>query len=144
MDDKKQTHTGEVIPQFIRFNIVGIVNTGLTYAIYAGLVFVGVNHFVALGADYAVGIVFSFMMNKKLTFKVRGPGNVGMFTRMVGSYMLLLALNALILWALVDRGHVNTYLGQAVALVVIALMSFSAQRVVVFRVHRRECNGEHH
>jgi putative flippase GtrA len=133
-----------VIPQFIRFNIVGILNTGLTYAIYAGLVFIGVNHFVALGADYAVGIVFSFLMNKRLTFQVKGKGSLWMFVRMVASYVLLLALNALILWALVDRGGVNTYLGQAFALAAVALLSFAAQRVVVFRVHRREPSGEHH
>jgi putative flippase GtrA len=134
----------EMIPQFIRFNIVGILNTGLTYAIYAGLVFIGVNHFVALGADYAVGIVFSFLMNKRLTFQVKGKGSLWMFVRMVASYVLLLALNALILWALVDRGGVNTYLGQAFALAAVALLSFAAQRVVVFRVHRREPSGEHH
>ncbi len=144
MDDKKQTLAREVIPQFIRFNFVGILNTGLTYAIYAGLVFVGVNHFVALGADYAVGIVFSFIMNKRLTFRVAGRGSISMFARMVGSYVLILALNALILWALVDRGGVNTYLGQGIALAVVVLLSFAAQRVLVFRVHRREPNGEHH
>ncbi len=144
MDDKKHTYAREVIPQFIRFNIVGILNTALTYVIYAGLVFLGVNHFIALGADYAVGIVFSFMMNKRLTFQVKGRGSLGMFARMVASYLVLLALNALILWALVDRGGVNTYLGQAIALVAVALLSFAAQRVVVFRVHRREPSGEHH
>jgi len=144
VDDKKHPRAREVISQFVRFNIVGIVNTALTYAIYAGLVFVGVNHFIALGADYAVGIVFSFVMNKRLTFRVQGRAGIWMFARMIGSYALILALNAAILWALVDKGGVNTYLGQAVALVVVALVSFAAQRVFVFRVHRGEPSGEHH
>ena len=144
MDDKKHTHAREVILQFIRFNLVGIANTGLTYAVYAILVFIGVNHFIALVADYAVGIVFSFLMNKRLTFRIRGRTGIGTFARMVGTYMLLLTLNALMLWALVDKRGVNTYLGQAIALVVVALLSFAAQRLVVFRMHRREPSGDHH
>jgi putative flippase GtrA len=127
--------------QFIRFNLVGIMNAVLTYAVYAALVAVGVNHFIALAADYAVGIVFSFVMNKRLTFRVRGRASPTMFLRMAGSYVLLLALNALILWLLVDRNGVDTYLGQAIALVVVALLSFAAQRVLVFRVHRKESRG---
>jgi len=144
VDDKKHTHPQEVILQFIRFNLVGIANTGLTYAVYAALVFIGVNHFIALVADYAVGIVFSFLMNKRLTFRIRGRAGIGTFARMVGTYVLLLALNALMLWALVDKSGVNTYLGQAIALVVVALLSFAAQRLVVFRMHRREPSGDHH
>ncbi len=144
MDDKKYTHPREVILQFVRFNFVGIVNTALTYAVYAALVRVGVNHFVALGANYTVGILFSFMVNKRLTFGIKGRAGLWMFARMVGSYALLLALNVLILWALVDRGGMNTYLGQAIALVAVVPLSFSVQRVVVFRAHREEPSGARH
>jgi putative flippase GtrA len=144
VDDKEHTHATEVILQFIRFNFVGIVNTALAYAVYAALVFIGLNHFGALAADYAVGIVLSFVLNKRLTFRITGRASIGMFARMVGSYVLLLALNTLMLWALVDKGGVNTYLGQVIALAVVVILSFAVQRLVVFRVHRREPSGENH
>ena len=67
-----------------------------------------------------------------------------MFARMVGSYVALLALNALFLWLLVDRSGVNTYVGQGIALAVVALLSFAVQRVLVFGAHRREPSGENH
>jgi putative flippase GtrA len=133
-----------VILQFVRFNFVGIVNTALTYGVYAALVFVGVNHFAALGADYAVGIVFSFLVNRRFTFRIKGRTGLGTFARMVGSYMFLLGLNALILWVLVDKSAMNTYLGQAIALAAVALVSFAVQRVVVFRAHRGEPSGACH
>lgn len=141
MDREKHPRAREVILQFVRFNLVGIVNTALTYAVYAVLVFVGVNHFLALLADYAVGIVFSFAMNKRVTFRVRDRATPAMFLRMAGSSVLLLALNALMLWLLVDRRGVNSYLGQVIALAVVALLSFAAQRILVFRVHRGEPSG---
>jgi putative flippase GtrA len=144
MDDKKHTHAREVILQFIRFNFVGIVNTGLTYVVYAALVFAGVNHFFALGADYAVGIAFSFMMNKRITFRIKGQASTAMLARMVGSYLVLLALNTLMLWALVDKGAVNTYIGQAIALAAVALLSFAAQRFLVFRAHSGAPSGARH
>jgi putative flippase GtrA len=141
VNSQNHTRAREVILQFIRFSLVGIVNTGLTYAVYAALLLIGVNHFVALGAAYAVGIVFSFVVNKRLTFRVTDRASLAMFLRMAGSYILLLALNALILWVLVDKNDVNPYLGQAMAVAVVALLSFAAQRILVFGVHRKETNG---
>ena len=144
MDHKKHAQPREVILQFLRFNLVGIVNTGLAYGVYAALVFIGLDHFLALGADYLVGIIFSFVVNKRLTFRVKSRGNAAMFAKMVGSYLVLLALNTLILWALVDKSGVNTYIGQAIALAVVVVLSFAVQRFVVFGVHRKEPSGQHH
>jgi putative flippase GtrA len=138
VDDKGNKEKRTLISQFVRFNIVGAVNTALTYAVYAGLVFFGVNHFIALGADYTVGIVFGYFVNKRVTFSIRGSRGIASFLRMVASYIPLLALNALFLWTLVDEVGMNKYLGQLISAAIVAVLSFVVQRTVVFNTHKKE------
>jgi putative flippase GtrA len=124
----------EILKQFMRFNIIGVLNTTLTYGIYAGLVAVGVHPLVAVVLEYAFGIVFSYMLNKRFTFKLKKRAGLGMFARMVAAYLPMLLLNAVLLWIIVDILHWNKYLGQAAALAFVSVLSFAAQRIFVFRV----------
>ncbi len=131
----------EILRQFVRFNIVGVLNTLLTYGIYSGLVYLGVHHLAAVVIEYAFGIVFSYLLNKRFTFAVRGGGS-GMFGRMLLAYIPTLLLNALLLWLLVDRLHWNKYVGQAVALGFVSVLSFIAQKVFVFRLRKETPHGQ--
>ncbi len=142
--DHKDDHPGrlEILKQFIRFNIVGVLNTALTYGIYSGLVYIGFHHLVAVVIEYAFGIVFSYLLNKRFTFAVRGPAGSRMFGRMLLAYVPMLLLNALLLWLLIDRLHWNKYAGQAVALGFVSVLSFAAQRVFVFRLRKEMTHGE--
>jgi putative flippase GtrA len=133
MDDKDgQKSAKRILKQFIRFNMVGALNTLITYLIYSGLVFAGLHYQAALALEYSFGIVFSYVLNKRFTFAIRGSRDSRMFMRMLATYIPMLFLNAIALWLLVDRLGWNKYLGQAVALVVVAGLSFLAQRAFVF------------
>ncbi len=141
--DHKDDHPSrlEILRQFIRFNLVGVLNTLLTYGIYSGLVYLGVHHLAAVVIEYAFGIVFSYLLNKRFTFAVRGGGS-RMFGRMLLAYIPTLLLNALLLWLLVDRLHWNKYVGQAVALGLVSVLSFIAQKVFVFRLRKETPHGQ--
>ncbi len=56
---------------FVKFNFVGIFNTGLTVVIYNILVYLGMDELVAYPIGYVVGLVNSFIMNKLWTFEKR-------------------------------------------------------------------------
>jgi putative flippase GtrA len=131
-----------VIHEIIRFNFVGALNTAITYGVYAGLVFLGTNHLLALLADYAFGITFSFFMNKHFTFRVHERGGRPMFLRMLLTYSVMLCVNLGGLWLLVDVWSWNKYLGQAVMLAFVAGAAFLAQRMFVFRLGWRRSHGE--
>ncbi len=118
------------------------MNTAITYGVYAGLVFLGTHHLIALLADYAFGITFSFLMNKHFTFRVREKGGHPMFLRMLLVYSIMLCVNFGGLWLLVDVWSWNRYLAQAVALAFVTAAAFFAQRLFVFRLGWRRSNGE--
>ena len=128
--------------EILRFNFVGAVNTAITYGVYAGLVFIGTHHLIALLADYAFGITFSFFMNKYFTFRVREKGGHPMFLRMLLTYSIMLCVNLGGLWFLVDVHAWNRYLAQVVVLAVVTSAAFLAQRMFVFRLGRRRIRGD--
>jgi len=125
----------DLIIQFIKFNIIGIINTIITYLIFSFLFFLTKNYFVSLAADYIFGIVFSFYMNKNITFKVAGSASVKMFFRMIFSYAFVFVLNLVILKVLIDILFINGYLSQMIAQVFLMFAGFVVQKVYVFSHH---------
>lgn len=54
--------------QFLKFSIVGLSNTIVSYLVYAALLFIGVNYIVANIVSYFVGVINSFYWNNKYVF----------------------------------------------------------------------------
>jgi putative flippase GtrA len=59
------------IIHFVKFNFVGILNTGITVIVYNILLFFKVDELFAYPIAYVVGLVNSFIMNKLWTFGKR-------------------------------------------------------------------------
>lgn len=55
--------------QFIKFNLVGVLNTLVDLGVYAVLTAVGLNKYVAQVISYACGVLNSYLFNTLWTFK---------------------------------------------------------------------------
>ena len=88
---------------FPRFLIAGAVNTGLTYALYLGLLFL-MPYVWAYSLTYAIGICIGYLLNARWVFK-RAPS-----LSSATAYPLTYALNYLLgvgmLWLLVELIHI--------------------------------------
>ncbi|HET9651933.1 MAG TPA: GtrA family protein, partial [Usitatibacter sp.] len=60
--------------QFVRFLIVGGVNTLFGYAVFAGLVLAGMPPMPALVLTYVVGVLFNFFTTRRFVFAASGRG----------------------------------------------------------------------
>lgn len=54
--------------QFLKFSIVGLSNTIVSYLVYAALLFIGENYIVANIVSYFAGVINSFYWNNKYVF----------------------------------------------------------------------------
>jgi putative flippase GtrA len=122
-----------LVRQILSFNIVGAVNTAITYGIYSLLVFLGLPYLLALGLEYCFGLTFSFFLNKRFTFKDGSRTTAASFGKMVVSYALVLALNMILLSWFVEGLGMGKYLGQLFALSFSVACSFFLQKFVVFK-----------
>ena len=99
--------------ELLSFNIVGAVNTAITYGLYSLLVALGIDYRAALVLEYCFGIVFSFVFNRRYTFRHTGQVTARMVLSMAGSYIAVLGLNFLLLTAFVEGLGLDEYSSQA-------------------------------
>jgi putative flippase GtrA len=62
-------------PQFMRFCLVGVVNTGVDFAVFTVLTNMGILLLVAQCISYTCGVLNSFLLNRTWTFQRRGQSS---------------------------------------------------------------------
>ena len=90
---------------FLRFMIVGSINTGIDFWLFVFLMRVmGVNYLIAQTLSYTFGIINSFIMNKAWTFDDASPGE-----NITKQFVQFLTLNILSL--LISLAGLKTFNG---------------------------------
>jgi putative flippase GtrA len=136
--------SGSVVVQFVKFGIVGVSNTLLTFAVYTLLLKVlGVWYLAASAIGFVVGTVNSFLLNRRWTFR----GHIGdAFTPLRWSVVqgCGLGLNEGLLYVFVTGAALDKLVGQALATAVVTVLTFIANRAWTFRMHPRmaAANGD--
>jgi len=113
--------------QFVRFLVVGAVNTAFGYGVFAITVLAGALPLVALVVTYIIGVIFNYFTTGKFVFK-RG-GGAAAFVRFVSAYVLIYAFNVG-MYKLINILVANPLLVQAMCVPIVATFSF-----VLFKFH---------
>jgi len=87
--------------RFLRFLLVGAVNTGFGYAVYALLVLAGMRPGIALAIAFAIGVAWNFSLHARIVFRTRGLARVPHY---IAVYLGLYSVNALVLRLALDAG----------------------------------------
>jgi putative flippase GtrA len=124
-----------VLVQFVKFGIVGVANTLLTFAVYTLLLKgFGVWYLAASAIGFVVGTINSFLWNRRWTFR----GHVGDALTPVRWGVVQctgLAVNEGLLYVFVHQAQVDKLLAQAFATAVVTVSTFFANRAWTFRMH---------
>ena len=122
-----------VAVQFVKFGIVGVSNTLITFAVYTLLLKgFGVWYLAASAIGFVVGAVNGFLWNRRWTFR----GHVGDALTPVRWGIVQgcgLGLNLGLLYVLVHDAGLDKLLAQAFATVVVTVLTFIANRAWTFR-----------
>lgn len=113
---------------FIRYLIVGLVNTAFGYAIFAMLVFLGLHYAIALFLATISGIFFNFQTFGRFVFE---QSNWRLIWKFIAIYGLLYCINVGCVFILVMYIH-NVYLANAITLMFIAGLGFVLNRSFVY------------
>jgi putative flippase GtrA len=119
----------KTLPPFLRFVVVGMLNTAFGYSVFVAAVLLGLPVPAALAAAYVLGVLFNFLSTGKLVFDRLYAQAL---PRFIGAYMLLYAVNLGAL-ALLSRAGLHEFIAQAITLPFMAALSFVIFRSFVFR-----------
>lgn len=121
--------------RFVRFLLVGILNTLFGYLVFATLILVGLNYKYAVLLATILGVLFNFKTTGKLVF---GSKNNKLIFRFVLVYMVTFLLNVEVL-RIVDAINIGIeqktkmLIAGSILLLPMAIISFVLMKIFVFR-----------
>jgi putative flippase GtrA len=122
--------------QLLKFALVGVLNTGVGYAVIFGCMYVlGLGAVLSNVLGYAVGLVVSYSLNRSFTFRSSGARRAEMI-RFVAIFLLAYLANLGVLVLLIRRFAWHEGLAQVVAGVVYFGLSFVLNKYYVFAGER--------
>ena len=106
--------------RFIKFLIVGVLNTAFGVVVYEILLVLGMAPQGALALAYFIGIIWNYFTHGKLVFETEGFGK---FPAYLGSYFIIYLVNSAGLYLMLNMG-VSKYLAQPILAVIMAIPTF--------------------
>jgi putative flippase GtrA len=114
--------------QFVRFLLVGLINTAFGYAVFAGFILLGAPTAFALAGGVVLGVMFNFRTIGRLVF---GNRDLRLLPRFVGVYALYFLVNLASLDGLATLG-LRPLLAQLLLLPWLSAFNFVLMRRLVF------------
>lgn len=129
--------SGKLLLQFIKFGLVGLTNTALSYSIYALILWLGGHYLLASIVSFVISVAWSYLLNNRFVFqKADGETRVWWKTLLkayvsYGVTGLVLANILLYLW--IDVLGVNQYLAFILNLVFTIPANFLLNKLWAFK-----------
>ncbi|WP_342985679.1 GtrA family protein [Clostridium saudiense] len=121
------------INKFIKFGLVGVLNTLINWIIFALLNFVGVYYIVANVIAYAIATANSYIWNSKWVFKYNGKDKKETTAKFIILNLIGLALNTAILYFLVDILSLNKLVGLVITTAIVMVINYIVNKIWVFK-----------
>jgi len=114
---------------FIRFLLVGGLNTAFGYSIYALLLYAGIHFSLASFISTCLGVLFNFKTVGRLVFK---NSKSSLFVKFAGVYLFvyLVSIGCLNFF---NINNVNMYIAGAILIFPMAVLSFCLNKLFVFK-----------
>lgn len=118
--------------EFLRFLLVGALNTAFGYLVFYALIFLGLHYSVALLLSMILGVIFNFFTYGKLVFY---KSNSFSFLRFVTLYLFLYVVGTTLIQQLMIAG-INLNYASFLSLTFVAVFSFLGNKYLVFTVEK--------
>ena len=126
--------------QFLRFLLVGVLNTGVGLACIYGAMALGVDYRWANALGYAVGCLVGFVGNRSWTFRHHGP-----WRSSLARWLLVVAaaygVNLAAVIGLHEALGVDAYVAQLGGVILYTAVAFVGGRLFAFRVSPADPHG---
>ena len=123
--------------QFIRYAVVGAVNTGLDFGMYTGLTrsfdFWRAHYLLANAIVFSIVVTWSFFWNKHWTFKNREQKHKTQYAKFVLATLGGIAIAEGVLFAGVGWFGIHDIVSKIIAAPLVVAWNFSAYRFWAFR-----------
>ncbi len=117
---------GELL-QLLRYYIAGIINMAFGYLLFAALIWLGLQVYLAQAVGYLLGVMFNYVTYSRIAF----TGQRGGKASFVASYLANYVVSLIFLWAAL-RVLTSPYVAGLVVTVAVSLVNYLVLRKWVF------------
>lgn len=135
--DLKEKKIYSTLIQFVKFGIVGISNTLISYCTYAVLVWLGVNFLLSNLIGFVVSVLNSFYWNSRYVFDLNNADTKQKLKALIKTFIsyagtgLVLSSAMLILW--IDIVQLSKYIAPIINLIITVPVNFVVNKVWAFK-----------
>jgi putative flippase GtrA len=121
----------QIRTQFIRYGVVGLASNAVIYLVYVLLTHLGVGPKLAMSLLYGVGVLQTFVFNKKWSFQFGGAATPALI-RYAALYAAGYVIQFVTLMLLVDQAGLSHQWVMGALMLTMAAFLFIGQKVWVF------------
>ncbi len=143
---KQLTDSGfEAFMQFVRFGIVGVSNTVISYVIYAlcllgfqkANILTGIDYLIAQIIQFVLSVLWSFYWNNKMVFTLKDGEKRSLWRALIKTYISYsftgLFLNSALLVVWIKVMHVSEFVAPVINLIISVPLNFVINKFWAFR-----------
>ena len=118
--------------RFIKFGMVGVINTLVNWIIFFILNALGMYYILANIIAYILGTVNSYLWNTLWVFKYKDKASTETTIKFIILNLIGLGLNTGILYVLVDLCNLNKFIGLVTKTAIVMIINYIVNKLWVF------------
>lgn len=122
-----------IVRQFLSYLGVGAVNTAVGVAAIFLFMAMSVDPKISNVLGYAIGLVTSFLLNRRLVFRSSDPGIFTQGMRFIVAFALSYGLNFMVLSTCLEADYINKYAAQVISALAYVGSFYFFSKYFVFR-----------
>ncbi len=125
--------------QFIRFGIVGLINTGVSLLIYYVLVYFGIPYLISTITGYVISSIIGYILNRVWVFKAKNKVKESLI-KYFFVYITALLLNVIFMYLFVDLISISDKIAPLLVLCITIPYNFTLSKFWTFKEKRKKNN----
>ena len=133
------------VMQFIKFGLIGVSNTIISYVLYAGSLlifyefelFKGIDYYISQVIAFVLSVAWSFYWNNKLVFQLEDGENRSLWKSLLKTYVSYsftgLFLNSILLALWIEVFHISEFVAPIINLLVSVPINFIINKFWAFK-----------
>ena len=129
----KSFKNNEEFIKFIKFIVVGLINTIFQLGIYYFLLFAGVNYNISYAFSFIFSVLFSYVFNNKIVFKVDNLNSKSSLLKIYISYGSTFLLGQIMLYLGVEKLGISDKIMPIINIILTTPINFLLNKYFVFK-----------